>query len=72
MGLLPTKLNFGDTPLSIIDRHGEPWVTAADLGRALGYGRGQGGRKLTPPLRPRLQSTFAVFTTATPTSSPGK
>lgn len=49
MGLLPTTLTFNDTPLSIIDRHGEPWVTAADLGRALGYGRGQGGAQTDAP-----------------------
>ena len=37
MSLLPTRLMFGDTSLTIIDRHGEPWLTARDLARALGY-----------------------------------
>ena len=37
MSLLPTTLSFGETTLAIIDRHGEPWLTAADLARALGY-----------------------------------
>ena len=37
MSLLPTKLTFGETSLTIIDRHGEPWLTARELARALGY-----------------------------------
>ena len=37
MSLIPTKLTFGETSLAIVDRHGEPWLTAADLARALGY-----------------------------------
>jgi len=37
MSLLPTKLSFGETTLAIIDRHGEPWLAARDLARALGY-----------------------------------
>jgi Prophage antirepressor len=37
MGLLPATLDFDSTPVAIIDRHGEPWVTARDLARALGY-----------------------------------
>ena len=39
MSLLPTKLTFGETSLAIIDRHGEPWLTARELARALGYPR---------------------------------
>ena len=39
MSLLPDTLTFGETPLSIIDRQGEPWLTTADLARALGYSR---------------------------------
>ena len=38
MSLLPTQLTFGDTSLTIVDRHGEPWLTARELARALGYG----------------------------------
>jgi len=37
MSLLPTKLTFGETSLAIIDRHGEPWLAARELARALGY-----------------------------------
>ena len=37
MSLLPTKLSFGATTLAIIDRHGEPWLSARELARALGY-----------------------------------
>ena len=37
MSLLPTKLSFGETSLAIIDRHGEPWLAARDLAKALGY-----------------------------------
>jgi hypothetical protein len=37
MGILPTTLTFGDTTLPIIVHHGEPWVTARDLAKALGY-----------------------------------
>ena len=37
MSLLPTKLMFGETSLAIIDRQGEPWLTARDLAQALGY-----------------------------------
>lgn len=34
---LPSVLDFAGTDLNIIDRDGRPWVTAADLARALGY-----------------------------------
>jgi len=34
---LPETLTFGETPLSIIDRKGVPWLQARDVGRALGY-----------------------------------
>ena len=37
MSLLPTTLSFGETTLAIIDRHGEPWLSARELARALGY-----------------------------------
>lgn len=37
MSLLPTTLNFGETALAIIDRNGEPWLSARELARALGY-----------------------------------
>ena len=37
MSLLPTILTFGETSMTIIDRHGEPWLTARELARALGY-----------------------------------
>lgn len=37
MSLLPTTLGFGETTLAIIDRHGEPWLSARELARALGY-----------------------------------
>jgi prophage antirepressor-like protein len=37
MGILPTTLTFGSSTLTIIDRLGEPWVTARDLAKALGY-----------------------------------
>lgn len=37
MEILPKTLTFGSTKLSIIDRRGEPWVTARDLAKALGY-----------------------------------
>jgi DNA-binding MarR family transcriptional regulator len=37
MSLLPTTLNFGETTLTIIDRNGEPWLSARELARALGY-----------------------------------
>lgn len=34
---LPTVLTFEGAELKIIDRDGQPWVSAADLSRALGY-----------------------------------
>ena len=34
---LPDCVRFHDTELSIIDRDGVPWLTSADLARALGY-----------------------------------
>ena len=34
---LPVAIPFGPTNLSIIDRDGRPWITSADLARALGY-----------------------------------
>ena len=37
MSLLPTKLSFGATTLAIIERHGEPGLSARELARALGY-----------------------------------
>lgn len=37
MGILPATLTFGETTLTIIDRFGEPWMTARDLAKALGY-----------------------------------
>jgi len=37
MSLLPTKLTFCETSLAVVDRHGEPWLTARDLAKALGY-----------------------------------
>ncbi len=36
---IPSVATFDGTSLSIIDRNGTPWVSAADLGRALGYAR---------------------------------
>ncbi|MBI1207480.1 MAG: hypothetical protein GC191_09370 [Azospirillum sp.] len=36
---LPESLKFEDTEIAIIDRDGRPWVTAADLARALEYTR---------------------------------
>tara|TARA_R110002167_G_scaffold188319_1_gene389869 strand:+ start:37909 stop:38535 length:627 start_codon:yes stop_codon:yes gene_type:complete len=36
---LPATLSFHQTELRIIDRDGNPWITAADLARALGYKR---------------------------------
>ncbi|PKM44791.1 MAG: hypothetical protein CVV05_09570 [Gammaproteobacteria bacterium HGW-Gammaproteobacteria-1] len=65
MGLLPTTLTFGDTPLAIIDRHGEPWLSAADLALALGYkprpATRKGGTKLGHPSQ---QSTIAQWSEA--------
>lgn len=34
---LPSFIRFEDTAIAIHDRDGTPWVTAADLARALGY-----------------------------------
>ena len=39
MSLLPTKLTFGETSLAIIDRHGEPWLTARGSGPRFGIFR---------------------------------
>lgn len=50
MSLLPATLAFGETPLTLIDREGEPWLTAMDLGRALGYVT-KGTPKLGNPLQ---------------------
>lgn len=36
---LPAAVEFGDQSLTIIDRDGTPWLSAADLARALGYKR---------------------------------
>jgi len=36
---LPATLSFHQTELRIIDRDGNPWITAADLAKALGYSR---------------------------------
>ncbi len=36
---LPATVTFQDTELSIVDHQGRPWLTAADLSRALGYSR---------------------------------
>lgn len=36
---LPASVDFGDQSLQIIDRDGTPWLSAADLARALGYKR---------------------------------
>jgi hypothetical protein len=38
-GGLPASLTFGDVEITIIDHQGRPWLTAADLARALGYKR---------------------------------
>lgn len=35
----PETVSFGPTVLKIIDRDGRPWITSADLARALGYSR---------------------------------
>lgn len=35
---LPASIAFDDATLNIIDRDGTPWLAAADLARALGYG----------------------------------
>ncbi|MBY0432352.1 MAG: hypothetical protein K2Q10_14240, partial [Rhodospirillales bacterium] len=43
---LPSALTFQGTDIRIIDRDGHPWVTAADLGRALGYSRGDKAGRL--------------------------
>lgn len=48
MSLLPATLAFGETPLTLIDRQGEPWLTASDLGRALGYAA-KGGTQTDAP-----------------------
>ncbi|MDD3449922.1 MAG: hypothetical protein PHF72_12930 [Gammaproteobacteria bacterium] len=48
MSLLPETLAFGETPLTLIDRQGEPWLTAMDLGRALGYAH-KGGDQTEEP-----------------------
>ena len=37
MTAAPTTVVFEGTELSIIDREGQPWLSAADLARALGY-----------------------------------
>jgi len=37
VSLLLTTMSFGETTLAIIDRHGEPWLSARELARALGY-----------------------------------
>lgn len=37
---LPSVLSFEGADLKIIDHDGHPWIAAADLGRALGYKRG--------------------------------
>lgn len=37
MTKLPAHLSFADTELTIIDQQGHPWISAADLARALGY-----------------------------------
>lgn len=37
---LPASLDFQGTALSVVDRSGTPWVTAADVSLALGYSRG--------------------------------
>ncbi|KAF0138105.1 MAG: putative phage antirepressor BRO family [Rhodospirillaceae bacterium] len=36
---LPASLDFQGTEIRIVDRDNRPWVTAADLARALGYTR---------------------------------
>jgi len=36
---LPSHLEFQGVPLRVIDYQGRPWLTAADLARALGYSR---------------------------------
>lgn len=36
---LPAAVAFGDQSLTIIDHDGTPWLSAADLARALGYKR---------------------------------
>lgn len=37
MGTIPSRLTFQDVDLSVIARDGQPWVTATDVARALGY-----------------------------------
>jgi hypothetical protein len=39
-------LSFDDVQLAVIDREGEPWFTAADVGRALGFASDREIRKL--------------------------
>lgn len=34
---LPTSVDFDGARLSIVDHNGQPYITAADLSRALGY-----------------------------------
>ncbi|GAB4360963.1 MAG: hypothetical protein Kow006_31300 [Gammaproteobacteria bacterium] len=58
MSLLPATLAFGETPLTLIDRQGEPWLTAADLGRALGYQPLRRGKSVPKLGDPSVQSGF--------------
>lgn len=39
MSNLPVSLSFEGSKLSIIDHNGQPWLSAGDLARALGYSR---------------------------------
>lgn len=39
MTTLPASLTFDDVDLTIIDHEQRPWLSAADLARALGYTR---------------------------------
>lgn len=47
---LPATITFGDIELRIIDRDGKPWLTAQDVGCALGYaGIAKGGSQTGIP-----------------------
>lgn len=64
---LPATVEFSGASLSIINRDGQPWLSAADLARALGYQRGDFVTKLfrqhadefTPGMSDNVESSFS-------------
>ena len=44
--MTPTALTFKNTTLSIVDRNGQPWLTAVDIAKALGYANDDAAGKL--------------------------